>query len=52
MIIGYGYRIMTSLNPVRDKFIAFAHTDQQCKPDDVFAACHGPRSAKRPDAIP
>jgi glycosyltransferase involved in cell wall biosynthesis len=46
---GYGHGIMTGLRAARGEFLAFSHADQQCKPDDVFAAYHKLKSAPKPE---
>jgi glycosyltransferase involved in cell wall biosynthesis len=46
---GYGHGIMTGLRAARGRFLAFSHADQQCKPDDIFAAYHALRSSPRPE---
>jgi glycosyltransferase involved in cell wall biosynthesis len=45
---GYGHGIMTGLRAARGEYLAFSHADQQCKPDDVFAAYHKLLAAPNP----
>lgn len=35
---GYGHGLMTGLRAARGRYLAYSHADQQCKPEDVFAA--------------
>jgi glycosyltransferase involved in cell wall biosynthesis len=36
--VGYGHGIMTGLRAATGEYLAFSHADQQCAPEDVFAA--------------